>query len=89
MRINTIGTPVVTLPERTLQVGGARAVIPVEARNPGTGEAAARAAAGAPILPDAPASAVVEQERRQQVRRGEDRRKHQVAVLIDRLVSGE
>jgi hypothetical protein len=60
--------------------------MPVEARNPGAGEATPRALPAAPVPAAAPDQAAVEVERRQQVRRGEDRRKRQIAVLIDTRV---
>jgi hypothetical protein len=84
VRINTVGTPVVTLPEQSLEVGATRAITPVQARNPGAAELTPRPAAALPSAQVAPAP--VEVERRQQVRRGEDRRKRQVAVLIDTRV---
>jgi hypothetical protein len=86
MRINSIGTPVVIPPEQSLEVGASREVTRVEARNPGTGETVARPLPGSllPVPPTGPVA--VEAERRQQSRRGEDRRQGQVAVLIDTRV---
>jgi hypothetical protein len=84
MRINTIGAPVITPSDRSLEVGATRAVRPVEVRTPEPGETQARP------LPAIPAPAAqplpAEAERRQQARRGEDRRQRQVAVLIDTRV---
>jgi hypothetical protein len=83
VRINTIGTPLVTRPDSPLQVEQTRAVTPVQARSPGTGESSP-----APLPERAPVAAVaVQAERRQQVRRGEERRTRQVAVLIDTRVA--
>ena len=88
MRINTVGAPPVTIPEQSLEVGPARAARPVEQRSPGAGEAPARPLPGTlpvPVPPTVPGAR--EAERRQDdVRRGEDRRKRQVPVLIDTRV---
>jgi hypothetical protein len=88
MRINTIGTPVVTQPERSPEVGATRPVSPVQERTPQPGQSSPRPALatpapGAPLMPVVPAEA----ERRREVRRGKDRRKQQVAVLVDTRVA--
>ena len=84
MRINTVGTPVVTPPERSVEVTATSAVARVDARTPG--------AAGTPARPvpapvGEPVPVPVQAERRQQSRRGADRRQRQVAVLIDTRVA--
>jgi hypothetical protein len=85
VRINTIGTPLVTRPDSSLQVGETPAVTPVQARSPRTGESSP---APLPAPERAPVATVsVQAERRQQVRRGEERRTRQLAVLIDTRVA--
>jgi len=82
MRINNIGTSVVTAPEVRPQVGAVRGTAP-------TGQRAASprvATASAPFVsPESPRVTAV--ERRRTARRGDDRRKQQAAVLIDTRVS--
>jgi hypothetical protein len=86
MRINTIGTPLVTRPEDSLQVGAAPVATPVRARTSGAGEMLERPAPLPAATGYAPAEPAII-ERRQQSRRGEDRRKRQIAVLIDTRVA--
>lgn len=87
MRINTIGTPLVTVPEASPEVGAPRALTSVQGRAPGSQGAQqlpvprAQAAAPAALLP-----VTAQAERRGQVRRGEERRRRQVSVLIDTRV---
>jgi hypothetical protein len=83
MRINSIGTPLVFPPEPSVEVGASRAVTPVQARTPGQQGEPRPMPVPAPLVAPAPARI---DERRQQVRRGEDRRTRQVAVLIDTRV---
>jgi hypothetical protein len=85
VRINTIGTPLVTRPDSPLHVGETRAVTPAQARAPGAGESLP---APLPAPERSPGAVVpVQADRRQQVRRGEERRTRQVAVLIDTRVA--
>lgn len=84
MRINTIGTPVVTRPEASRAVGAAGAITPVQPRTPGSGGAQQQPVPQGPAPVAQPVS--VPAERRQQVRRGDDRRKRQLPVLIDTRV---
>jgi hypothetical protein len=86
MRINSVGTPVVTSPEQSAEVGAARAVRAVRARTPAPAETPANPVPAAPAPAAQSAPVLAEAERRQQSRRGEDRRKRQAPVLIDTRV---
>jgi hypothetical protein len=87
MRINNVGPLIVTPVEPRIEVGNARAVDAIRAYTPG--EAQAREAVmPVPEREEAVPEPVAEGERRRQRndRRGEDRRKRQVPVLIDTRV---
>lgn len=81
MRINTVDTPIVTPPEVRPDVGGARAIAPVDPQTPGPA-VPFRVPGTSGEEPQAPFV-----DRRRADRRGEDRRQRQVAVLIDTRVS--
>jgi hypothetical protein len=83
MRISTIGTPVVRPPEPGMEVEATRGVRPIDPRTPGAAAALPRPAAE----PAVGVAAVEQAERRREARRSEDRRKRQVAVLIDTRVA--
>jgi hypothetical protein len=87
MRINNVGPLIVTPVEPRIEVGNTRAVDAIRAYTPG--EAQGREApVPIPAREEAPPEPEVESERRGQRndRRGEDRRKRQVPVLIDTRV---
>ena len=88
MRINTVGTPPISPPEQSVEVAAARAARPVEQRSPGGGQTSAPTQPGTlPARPQPAAPVVRPVERRQEDgRRGEDRRKRQVPVIIDTRV---
>lgn len=87
MRINTLGPLVVTPAEPRAEVGNTRAVDPVRAYTPGG--AGPEPAMPVPVREESAVTAPTpEGERRQRSeRRGEDRRKRQVPVLIDTRVA--
>jgi len=87
MRINNVGPLIVTPVEPRVEVPNARAIDPIRAYTPG--EAQAReAVVPVPARDEAPLEPVGEEKRSRQRsdRRGEDRRKRQVPVLIDTRV---
>jgi hypothetical protein len=88
VRINNIGTPVVTVPEQGPQVDAVRATGRIGQQT--SGGAPVLAPTPAPVAPTAaaePAPAAAASERRRGARRGGDRRAQQVPVLIDTRVS--
>jgi len=88
MRLNNVGPLIVTPVEPRTEVHNTRAVDPVRAYTPG--EAAPEARMPIPARDEAPSpEPVPEVERRSQRsnRRGEDRRKRQIPVLIDTRVA--
>lgn len=87
MRINNVGPLIVTPTEPRIEVGNARAVEPIRAYTPG--ERSPETPMPVIVREEQPATVEVpEGERRQRNdRRGEDRRKRQIPVLIDTRVA--
>jgi len=87
MRINNVGPLIVTPVEPRVEVGNARAIDPIRAYTPGEAQAQ-ETVVPVPTREEAPLEPIGEEERRKQRsdRRGEDRRKRQVPVLIDTRV---
>jgi len=88
MRINNVGPLIVTPVEPRIEVGNTRAVDAIRAYAPGEAQGQ-EAAVPIPAREEAPSEPAVEGERRERRndRRGEDRRKRQVPVLIDTRVA--
>jgi len=84
MRINNVGPLIVTPTEPRTEVATTRAVDPVRAYSPG--EASPEPPMPIPTREEAPAPAPEGERRQRSERRGEDRRKRQIPVLIDTRV---
>jgi hypothetical protein len=82
MRVNTVGTAPVTPPEVRPDVGATRGVATVSAQTPRSEVPPVPASAPRAEPVQAPTT-----ERRHNARRGDDRRKQQLPVLIDTRVA--